>query len=205
VIALVAGQAAPAYAGGSKVQTKMTSRTSVKLPKHGAFYLYGAVSDGSSSNSPLQDQLYSVQDADGFTSAAIAEGPTARNSDPTTTGHARAGIRTPTADNQIVLAGESSNAGPGSSLTTSVSFSVSEDNTIVEVIALGSGQQTSSLTGVTGLTMQESSNAEALQVADVLDPTPGPYTVTLDSSQTAPGQDPNHAADLLAVFEFERP
>jgi hypothetical protein len=55
------------------------------------------------------------------------------------------------------------------------------------------------------LTVQRSSATEVVQVADVVDVTPGPYTVTIDTSQTAAGQDPNHAADLLAVFEFQRP
>jgi hypothetical protein len=176
------------------------------LRPHGSFYLYGLSTDGSAASSGLQDELYSVNDADGFTSAAIAAGPTTSNSYSTsTTIHELAEVRIPTGYSQITEAGDSANAGPGSSLTTSVSFSVAEAGTIIEVIGLGSGQQTSSLSGIPGLTPQRSSSTEAVQVEDAIDVPPGPYTVTLDSSQTGVGQDPNHAADLLAVFEFQRP
>jgi len=199
-------QAVPAYASAPKVRTGLTSGTSLRLKNHGSFYLYGLVTDGSAASTALQDQLYSVQDADGFTSAAIAEGPTTSNSYSTTTvDHELAGVRIPKRYSLITEAGENANAGPGSSLSTSVSFSVAEANTIVEVIGLGSSQQTSSLSGVPGLTVQQSSPVEALQVAEAFNLTPGGYTVTLDSSQTAMGQDPNHAADLLAVFEFDKP
>jgi len=205
IIMFFTAQAVPAFASVPKPQAKLTTRTSLRLRHHGSFYLYGLVSDGSASSSSLQDQLYSVQNGDGFTSAAIAEGPTTSNSYSTTTvDHELAGVRIPEGFNQIVDAGDNSNAGPGSSLTTSVTFSVGQTNTIIEVIGLGSSQQTSSLHGVPGLTRQKSSNVEAVQVADAYNLTPGSYTVTLDTSQTAPGQDPNRAADLLAVFEFHQ-
>jgi hypothetical protein len=198
-------QATPAFASGPKILTKLTSGTSLKLQKRGSFYLFGYVTDGSSSSTALQDQLYSVQNADGFTSAAIAEGPTTRDSFSTTTAdHELAGVRLPRGYRVPVPAGENTDTGPGSSLSTSVSFSVTESNTIVEVIGLGSSQQTSSLSGLPGLTVQRTSSVEALQVATVSNLAPGPYSVTLNTSETAPGQDPNQAADLLAVFVFEK-
>jgi hypothetical protein len=199
-------QAAPTYAGVPKVKTKLTSATSLKMQKHGSFYLYGAVTDGSAASTALQDQVFSVDDADGFTSAEVAAGPTTRDSFTTTApGHELVGARIPGKYSACSLVGENSNAGPGSTLTTSVSFVVDESNTIVEVIGLGSSQQTSSLSGVAGLTVQKTSTSEAVQLAEAPNLAPGPYTVTLNSSQTAPDQDPNHAADLLVVTECQKP
>jgi hypothetical protein len=199
-------QAAPTYASVPKIKTKLTSATSLKLQKHGSYYLYVAVTDGSAASTPLQDQRYFVVDEDGFTSAQIAEGPSTTNSYTTSTaGHEFMGARIPRSYSLISLAGSNSNDGPGSSLSTSVSFSVATSNTLVEVIGLGSSQQTSSLSGVVGLTVQETSGSEAVQLADATNLAPGPYTVTLTSSETAPDQDPNHAADVLAVFEFQKP
>jgi hypothetical protein len=197
--------AAPAYANGAKVKTKITSATSLKLQKHGSYYLFGAVTDGSATTSGLQDQLYSVQDEAGFTSAEIGAGPTTTNSFTTATaGHELVGARIPRGD-MVTLGGEASSTGPGSTLTTSVPFVVTASNTLVEVMGLGSAQQTSSLSGVTGLTLQRTSTAEAVQLADVSTLAPGPYTVTLTTSQTAGGQNPDDAAALLAVFEFTKP
>ena len=197
--------AAPAYANGAKVKTKITSATSLKMPKHGSYYLYGAVTDGSATATALQDQAYSVQDGAGFTSAEIAAGPTTTNTFTTATaGHELVAARIPRGDS-VSLGGEASSAGPGPTLTTSVTFVVTASNTLVEVMGLGSSQQTSSLSGITGLTLQRTSTAEAVQLADVANLTPGPYTVTLTTSQTAPGQNPEDAAALLAVFEFQTP
>lgn len=198
-------QATPAFASGQKIKTKLTSATSLKLQKRGSFYLFGAVTDGSAASTSLQDQLYSVQNADGFTAAAIAEGPTTGESYTTaTTDHELVGARLPRGYHVAMPAGVNTDIGPGTSLTTSVSFVVTESNTIVEVVGLGSAQQTSSLSGLPGLTVQKSSSVEALQLATVSNLTPGPYSVTFNSSQTAPDQDPNHAAALLAVFVFEK-
>lgn len=199
-------QALPAYASVPKVKTKLTSATSIKIQKHGSYYLYGAVTDGSSASTALQDQLVSVSDQSGFTSAEIAAGPSTTNSFTTTTAsHELVGARIPKQYSLVSLAGDSTNPGPGSSLTTSVSFSVAAANTIVEVIGLGSSQQTSSLTGVPGLTLQRTSSTEAVQLAEATNLAPGPYTVTLNTSQTAPAQDPNNAAAVLAVYEFQKP
>jgi hypothetical protein len=147
-----------------------------------------------------------VADQDGFTSAEIAAGPTTTDSFTTTTAsHELVGARIPKGYNVVTLAGETANPGPGSSLTTSVSFSVATSNTIVEVIGLGSGQQTSALTGVPGLTLQKTSTNEAVQLAGTSNLAPGPYTVTLTTSQTGPAaQDPVDAAAILAVFEFQK-
>jgi hypothetical protein len=202
----VTAQAAPTYAGVPKIKTKLTAATSLKQQKHGSFYLYGAVTDGSPISTPLQESLYSVTNADGNLSAQIAEGPSTTNSYTTAaTTHELVGARIPRSYSLISLAGSSSNAGPGSPLSTSVMFTVPASGTLVEVIGLGSSQQTSSLSGVTGLTVQQTSTSEAVQLADATNLAPGPYTVTLTSSQTAPDQDPNHAADVLAVFEFQKP
>jgi hypothetical protein len=195
--------AAPAYASATKVKTKITSATSLKLQKHGSYYLYGAVTDGTAASTALQDQLYSVQDGAGFTSAEIAAGPSTNDSFTTATaGHELVGARLPRGD-IVTIGGEASSAGPGSTLTTAVTFLVTASNTLVEVLGLGSGQQTSSLSGIAGLTLQRTSSAEAVQLADVSNLAPGSYTVTLTSSQTAVGQNPDDAAALLAVFEFQ--
>ncbi|HTT87710.1 MAG TPA: hypothetical protein VMF60_10100, partial [Acidimicrobiales bacterium] len=58
------------------------------------------------------------------------------------------------------------------------------------------------LSGVPGLHVQKSSSVDAVQVATVSDLAPGGYTVTFDSSETAPDQDPSHAAAVLAVYQF---
>lgn len=206
VVLFLAVDTVPAYAAGPKIHTKLTSHTSIRLPSHGAYYLYGLSTDGSAASSGLQDGLYSVTDADGYASAAIAAGPSTTNSYSTTaTSHELVGVRIPTAYSQVTEAGDSTDAGPGSSLSASVSFSVADPDTIIEVIGLGSGQQSSSLTGIPGLRVQRSSSTEAVLVDQAFDVAPGPYTVTLETSQTAVGPDPNHAADLLAVFEFQVP
>jgi hypothetical protein len=200
-------QALPAYASVPKVKAKLTSATLLKIQKQGSYYLYGAVTDGSSGSTALQDQLVSVSDQNGFTSAEIAAGPTTSDSYTTTTaGHELVGARIPKKYSLVSLAGDATNPGPGSSLSTSVTFAVATSNTIVEVIGLGSSQQTSSLSGVPGLKLQKTSTAEAVQLAEATNLVPGsPYTVTLNTSETAPGQDPNDAADVLAVFEFQEP
>jgi hypothetical protein len=204
-ILFVSVLAAPAYASATKVKTKITSATSLKLQKHGSYYLYGAVTDGSATTTALQDQLYSVQDDAGFPAAEIAAGPSTTNAFTTATaGHELVGARIPRGDS-VSIGGESSSAGPGSSLTTAVTFLVTASNTLVEVLGLGSSQQTSSLSGIAGLTLQRTSSAEAVQLADVSNLAPGSYTVTLTSSQTAGGQNPDDAAALLAVFVFQKP
>ena len=202
-LAFLVLQALPAYAGGSGIKVKLTSATSMKLRKHGSYYLYGYATDGSAASTALQDQQFSVVDADGFTSAAIAGGPTKVNAYSTASAtHELVGVRIPAAWGEYLGVVSNSNGGPGSPLSTTTSFSITQSNTLVEIVGVGSGQQTSSLTGVAGLHVQASSSTEAVQVASVSDLAPGDYSVTLNSSQTAPDQDPNHAAALLAVFEF---
>ena len=167
-------QSLPAYAGTPKIKTKLTSATSIKIQKHGAYYIYGAVTDGSSASTALQDQLVSVSDQNGFTAAEIAAGPTTTNSFTTSTlGHELVGARIPAVQRGLTGRGFDQ-PGPGSSLSTSVSFSVTSSNSIVEVIGLGSSQQTSSLSGVPGFTLQATSTTEAVQLADATNLTPGP-------------------------------
>ena len=73
-------------------------------------------------------------------------------------------------------------------------------------MALAGGEQSQTLSGIPNLTIDATNNGEA-GLPDVVTiahayPSPGNYTVTEQTTQSAAGQDPNHAGDLIGVFVF---
>ena len=91
----------------------------------------------------------------------------------------------------------------GPELVTSDSFSVSVSNSLVVVFAVGGGSQCQQLSGIQGLQIDaNTANANPIITIGHADLASGSYTASMDASQCAAGQDPNHAGNVLGVFVF---
>ena len=180
---------------------------SLTLPAGSAAYLFGYATGGARPSTGFAaGQVASVTDADGYVAAALAE--TFSDSDSFSTSaafYSMAGVGV-SGFSSLSAVSTGSNAGPGSTLAASVTFPVTTANSLVVIIALASSQQALSLSGVSGLhtdasTANPPNGPVAVAVAHVC-LGPGDYTVTQTSVETAAGQDPNHATNLIGAFVF---
>lgn len=178
-------------------------RTYIQLPA-GRFYVYGMATGGAAPAGTLGGAHHmQAVDAAGNVSAALAYGTNNANSFTTQTGYYVIGGAAIDGPWTSVRGFYGSNTMPGAS-DASVSFSVPTSSLVV-VMGLASSQQSVTLSGIPGLTVDASSSGpnatEGLVIAHAY-LRPGNYTATERSAALSAGQDPAHMVDLLGVHVF---
>lgn len=166
-------------------------------------YLYGfGTGGGMPTTGFATGQTASVTNANGNIVAAIAD--TMQSSDSYTTQSAydvAGGVAVSGFARETAVYGRNEAAG---ATGAAASVSVSAPGSLVVVVAIGGDEQALSISGLPALSIDAGwpgSPALALEIADAY-PAPGRYTVSEITSQSAAGQDPGNAADLIGVFVF---
>jgi len=192
----------PTSLSGVTVQALQTSLT---LPPGSSTYIYGMATGGEFGSSDFSQGPYQqLLDADGIPAAALAV--TASNSNSFSTDAAFytiGGVGVSGFTNMAESFGSNNSPGAPSASDT---FTVSRQSLVV-VVAMAGGQSFLTLSGVPGLQLDgqvgnQNGGVIAMVIAHV-SLSPGTYTITENSFPSpAPGQDPNHMADLIGVFVF---
>jgi hypothetical protein len=180
-------------------------QTSLTLSGNVTLYLYGFVTGGAYPTSTFVNGEYaSVTDADGYLIAAMAITTSNTNSFSTSTVYHNIGGASVSGYSTYTVS-YGSNSAPAAA-SASATFTVTTPGSLVVVLALAGGEQSQTLSGVPGLTIDATNNGAA-GLPDVVTiahayPSTGTYTVTEQTAQTAAGQDPNHAGDLIGAIVF---
>lgn len=194
-----------AHASGPTVDNASvnTQTTSITLPAGSQLYIYGFATGGCCPTGDFQSGQYAaVNDLDGFRIAALAVTTSNTNSYPSQTAYNTIG--------GIGVSGYSSytssyqtTSGSGPELLTSNSFSISVSNSLAIVFAVGGGSQCQQLSGIQGLQIDaNTANSNPIITIGHAYLASGSYTATMDATQCAAGQDPNHAGNVLGIFIF---
>ncbi|MCL4498607.1 MAG: zinc-ribbon domain-containing protein [Deltaproteobacteria bacterium] len=177
--------------------------TSVNLPQGYSLYIYGyGTGGGFQSSAFIKGQYASAINSAGNRVAALAVSKSNFNEFSTQTGYQVAG--------GIAITGFSRftsfsgyNTGSGAS-SASVSFNVKHNNSLVVVVAIAGGGQSLSITGLSGLKTDAAwpgSPNLAMEIVHTYLPK-GSYSVSEITSQSAGGQNPNDAGNLIGAFVF---
>lgn len=184
---------------GQAVIRKEEISLSMPLAK---MYFYGLVTDGASSTSPFAEGQYEkAVDSAGQLGAALAYGAVDNNRfDTQAKTHVIGGVSVSGAwDTFEPFAASNQQRGAP---FASVNFSVPKDS-LVLVIALASGQQHVSITGLQEFitdAWNSGSGTNAMIIGHVY-LRAGNYTIT-ENSSASPGQPPENMVDLIGVFVF---
>ena len=178
-------------------------QASLSLPSGASTYIYGYTTGGALQSGLFQTGQYaSVMDADGENVAALAI--TNSNTDSFSTSAQFYAIGGVAVSGYSSLSDSyGSNNSPGAT-SASDTFTITNDNSLVVVVASGGDEQTLTVSGLSGFTTDASypgSPDNALVIGHSY-LNSGTYTVTENTLQSAAGQDPNHAGDLIGVFVF---
>ena len=144
----------------------------------------------------------SVTDADGYLVAELAT--TKSNSDSYSTQtqyQAIGGFGVSDFSTETAFYGQSTVSGTHSA---SVSFPVTSTGSLVVIVAIGGDAQCETTSGMSGLTT-DTTWSQGMGYAVLIQQRyvdAGQYTVTENTQQCAPGQDPNHAGDLIGAFVY---
>lgn len=178
-------------------------RTSIQLPT-GKFYVYGMATGGGAPSGTFSSVHHvQVVDAAGNIAAALSYGTNSADGFTTQTGYYVIGGASINGPWTTVHGYYASNSLPGAS-SASVSFSVAA-NSLVVVVGLASSQQSATLSGIPGLTVDASSSGPSATVGVVIAHAylgAGRYTAAEHSAALTAGQDPSHMADLIGVEIF---
>ncbi|MGD0461900.1 MAG: hypothetical protein ABSB74_05385 [Tepidisphaeraceae bacterium] len=186
--------------------------TSLSLTPGAQTYIYGEVTGGGASSSPLANgSADTVTDGAGNLGVGLAVTTQASNSFTTQTGYySIAGVGVSGYTNMQALYGQYVN--PNSGVINSGSFGTSVIFTLTQpalVVAMGGGssQQAISFSGVAGLVtdavVSGAGNGLANTIGIAHDSLgPGTYTIQLSTTVTSNGQEEQHVADLLGVYIF---
>jgi Bacterial Ig-like domain (group 2) len=185
--------------------TVQNGQTSLTLPGGAPLYIYGFVTGGGfPSGSFVNDDYASVKDVDGYLIADMAVTTNNTNSYTTQTAYYNiGGVSVSGYSSYAASSGSNSGAAAGSAQDT---FSVATLGSLVVVLALAGGEQSQTLSGIPNITIDATNNGEAglpviVTIAHAY-PSPGNYTIVEQTTQSAVGQDPNHAGDLIGVLVF---
>ncbi|MFZ1896640.1 hypothetical protein [Methanoregula sp.] len=179
--------------------------TSLQLPAGAQLYLYGYGTGGAHPSSDfLNGQYASVTDADGYEITSLAA--TRANSNSFTTGTSYQVIGGVAVSGfSSYTASYESNPNPAAP-SVSDTFTVSQPGSLAVVVAVGGGEQTLTLSGLPNMVTDAASPNDRISLSlsiahATLDP--GTYTVSEQTVQSAAGQDPNHAGDIIGVWVFQ--
>ena len=179
--------------------------TSIQLPAGGRIYLYGyATGGGLPSTLFTSGQYASVTNAAGNVAASLAVTSSNTNSYTSQSAYPMIGGAAISGYSSYSSTYGSNNAPAATS--ASASFVVSQDGSLVVVVALAGSEQCQQVSGVPGLTV-DASNAGTTGLPPAITighayASAGFYTVTETTSQCAAGQTPDNAGDLIGVFVF---
>ena len=186
--------------------------TSLSLTPGAQTYIYGEVTGGGASSSPLANgSADTVTDGAGNLGVGLAVTTQASNSFTTQTGYySIAGVGVSGYTNMQALYGQYVN--PNSGVISSGSFGTSVTFTLTQpalVVAMGGGssQQAISFSGVAGLVTDAAVSGTGNGLANTIGIAhdslgPGTYTIQLSTTVTSNGQEQEHVADLLGVYIF---
>lgn len=185
--------------------TAQPSQTSLTLPAGGSAYIYGMATGGLyPSSSFSQGNYQQLTDASGELVADLAVTNSNSNSFSTSAAYYTiGGVGVSGFTNMAQSFGSNNSPGAPSASDT---FAVTQRSLVV-VVAMAGGQSYLTLSGVPGLQVDAQVGSQSGGVIGMVIAhatlSPGTYTVTENSSPSpAPGQDPNHMADLIGVFIF---
>ena len=177
--------------------------TSVNLPQGYPLYIYGyGTGGGFQSSAFIKGQYASAINSAGNMVAALAVSRSNFNEFSTQTGYQVAGGVAITGFKHY-LSFFGSNATSGAS-SASVSFNVKHNNSLVVVVAIAGGGQSLSITGLSDLktdAVWPGSPNLAMEIVHTY-LSKGNYSVSEITSQSAGGQDPNDAGNLIGAFVF---
>jgi hypothetical protein len=178
-------------------------QTALQLPSGSGIYIFGYGTGGAYPASTFQyGQYASVRNANNNAVASLAITPNNTDAFTTSTTYqviGGAGVSGYSSYSSFY----GSNSAPDAS-AASCPFQVKAQNSLIVIVAIAGGEQSLQLAGIPGLHIDASypgSPNEALVIAHTSLPT-GSYTVTEQTSQSAAGQTPQNAGDLIGVFVF---
>ncbi len=182
-------------------------QTALTLPSGSQEYVFGLIQGGAYPGQPFATgTTQSVTNADGNLSTAIAV--TSSNSDSFSTqsqNYYIGGFAVSKFSSMTAKYG--SNPGPGSSMTATVQFSVSQQNSLVVLLGLAGDQQCATFSNsVPGLSVDQDNQdttvgTYVITIAHAV-LAPGTYSVSYNTQFCYAGQDPNHATALVGAFVF---
>jgi Bacterial Ig-like domain (group 1)/PKD domain len=211
VMTLLFSLAIPAASASAQTlgaATVLPGQTSLTLQAGNSVYIYGMATGGLFASSDFsQGSVQQLMDASGELVANLAV--TANNSNSFTTGadfYTIGGVGVSGFTNMAESFGSNNSPGAPSASDT---FTVTQSSLVV-VVAMAGGQSFLTLSGVPGLQIDSQLGSRSGGVIGMViahaSLSPGTYTVTENSFPSpAPGQDPNHMADLVGVFVFSGP
>jgi hypothetical protein len=178
-------------------------QTSLDLVRGSQGYVFALDTGGAYSSTNFRiGALHSVTDADGYLVAELATTDNSSDSYSTQTQYqAIGGFGVSNFSKQTAFYGQS--AVPGTA-SASVSFPVANQGSLVVLVAIGGDAQCETTSGISGLTT-DTTWSRGVGYSVLIQHRyvePGRYTVTENTQQCAPGQDPNHAGDLIGAFVY---
>ena len=183
----------------------LPSQTGLTLPPGNSVYIYGMATGGLYPSSPFsQGNTQQLLDASGLLVADLAVTQSNFNSFGTNAlYYTIGGIGVSGFTTMSQSFGSNNNPGASSASDT---FTVTQQSLVVVVVMAG-GQSYLTLSGLQSLQFDAQVGSQSGGVIGMViahaSLSPGTYTVTENSFPSpAPGQDPNHMADLIGVFVF---
>ena len=182
--------------------TTLYQQTSLTVSAGSNLYIFGYATGGAYQSQDFGTGTpVSINNADG--NKAVEFATTTANQDSFQTGtsyESIGGVGVSGYGSYTDTYGSSSKSGPSGASDV---FSVSVPNSLVVVMAMGADEECFSVTTPSGLAI--ASQTPQGDYAFVIEDGTlgiGTYTASMTTSQCAVGQDPNHAADMIAVFIF---